>query len=328
MIPATLTDRTQTGAARRLFKIARGDAVRRHRADVQPPQRAPSTIRRPARGGGRARHQADRAQRGRPEAPSRPTAATCTRARDWAARAALHRFDRASARRAPRAAGRSAIRILAPDSDPVRLEAGRQVVLALTARRGAAPASRPVGRSAWPRRSARTARRRRSRRRSGALRRSPPTSRTSCGAMFGSAARPAELFGLSQPRRSTRSRSKTARATNPRSARSPVRSELQLLARDVPVVPLLLPGGRVRLPPADLRRLAVRAGIRDPRQALLPAARRAAGRGAGAARAAAVDRRRRRPELGATGYRRDRALTCIVVLVHGVRIRRAVARRK
>jgi len=52
----------------------------------------------------------------------------------WASRARLHRVDLAAARRAFSSLELPAIRILAPANDPVRREAGRQVVLAL--RRG------------------------------------------------------------------------------------------------------------------------------------------------------------------------------------------------
>jgi peptide/nickel transport system substrate-binding protein len=49
----------------------------------------------------------------------------------WSAGAPLHRFDPRASRPALAALGGRPLRVLAPDNDPVRLEAGRQVVLAL-----------------------------------------------------------------------------------------------------------------------------------------------------------------------------------------------------
>ncbi len=49
----------------------------------------------------------------------------------WASGATLHRFDPSSAQAAVSSLRLPTIRVLAPQSDPVRLEAGRQVVLAL-----------------------------------------------------------------------------------------------------------------------------------------------------------------------------------------------------
>jgi len=54
----------------------------------------------------------------------------------WAPDVAVQRYDLPAARRAFERLRPPPIRVLAPDSDPVRLEAGRQVVLAV--RRAAA----------------------------------------------------------------------------------------------------------------------------------------------------------------------------------------------
>jgi peptide/nickel transport system substrate-binding protein len=155
----------------------------------------------------------------------------------------LHRFDLERARAEFAALELPSITVLAPDNDPVRSEAGRQVVLALT-RAGAdaelrtVPADElaaAVGQDgATPTFEA-------------AIRSIPPLASYSSDylrVIFGSDERQAPLnFSGYRSEEFDRLAERAARETNPRERSQTIRSELRLLDQDVPEVALFYPEG-------------------------------------------------------------------------------------
>ena len=161
----------------------------------------------------------------------------------WAPDSPVHRADVAAARRELRALALPQIRILAPEQDPVRAEAGRQVVLAL--RRAGARAtlaempsqqlSRAIGEDgARPRFEA------------AITSITPLTSHDPdyLRPLFGAGAQaaPLNLSGYRSPAFDAAAR-RVAEATTPTDRRQAVRDELRLLARDAPSIPLFFSEG-------------------------------------------------------------------------------------
>jgi peptide/nickel transport system substrate-binding protein len=159
----------------------------------------------------------------------------------WAAAGAVHRFDPARARRELARLRLPAIRILAPNNDPVRLEAGRQVVLALE-RVGARAVLQEVsaqqlgaavGESS-PHRDFQAA-----------IWSSPALASRDpdfLRVVFGSGQAPLNYSGY-RSREFDRLAAVTASATNPDVRRQTVRKQLGLLTDDAPVVPLFFQEG-------------------------------------------------------------------------------------
>ena len=156
----------------------------------------------------------------------------------------LHRFDLSRARSELAALNLPRITVLAPDNDPVRSEAGRQVVLALT-RAGADAELKTVsgaelvaavgGGDAKPTFEA-------------AIWSTSPLASYSADylrVVFGGDERQAPLnYSGYRSEEFDRLAARTARETNPRERSQTIRSELRLLAQeDVPVVPLFYPEG-------------------------------------------------------------------------------------
>ncbi len=161
----------------------------------------------------------------------------------WAADAPVHRFDLPAARRVLAGPGLAALRILAPKTDPVRLEIGRQVVLSL--RRAGAKATlvqvpgselgRAVGEDGTPPRF------------DAAIQSipalvsdDPDYLRTLFGADPKSA--PLNFSGYSSAAFDRLAR-QVASVPAPGARRRAVQAELELLARDAPSIPLLFPEG-------------------------------------------------------------------------------------
>ena len=196
----------------------------------------------------------------------------------------LHRFDPDRARSEFAALDLPQITVLAPDNDPVRGEAGRQVVLALN-RVGADAELREVSPDelatavgegdATPNFEA-------------AIQNIPPLASYSADylrVLFGSGERlaPLNVSGY-RSEKFDRLAADVARETNPRERAQQVRSELDLLARDVPEVPLFYPEGAFVVRPSiyDGWTYVAGSGILDKRS-FLPRAISTEGRGPNAA---------------------------------------------
>ena len=161
----------------------------------------------------------------------------------FASGGALHRFEKDTARRELQALDLPPIRVLAPDNDPVRKEAGRQVELAL--RRVGADASvkevppgelaAAVGQdAAEPTFEA-------------AIWSSPPLASYSpeyLRSVFGSDEQLAPLnYSGYRSGKFDQLAEKVASETNPNERSQRIREELELLDKDAPVVPLFYPKG-------------------------------------------------------------------------------------
>ncbi|MGI8622039.1 MAG: ABC transporter substrate-binding protein [Solirubrobacteraceae bacterium] len=168
----------------------------------------------------------------------------------WSAGARLHRFDPRATRMALAGQGAAPIRVLAPDNDPVRLEAGRQVVLALQ-RAGAGATLVKLSRAqldhaigadgSAPDFDA-------------AIETTPPLASfdpDGLTRLFGSDPRVASLNvgGYRSAAFDTLAR-RVASAPDPQARRRATRAELELLARDVPAVPLFFSVGTFAFRPA------------------------------------------------------------------------------
>lgn len=158
----------------------------------------------------------------------------------WAARDALHTFDEDAARQALRGLDLPLLRVLAPNNDPVQLEAGRQVVLAL--RRAGVDAQlqelsvQALDESVGEGDAAASFEL--------AIWTSPPLASYDPGflrAVFGTGA-PLNRSGYASSR-FDRLGVRVAASPDTRSRRAAVADQLRLLARDAPVVPLFFREG-------------------------------------------------------------------------------------
>ena len=190
----------------------------------------------------------------------------------WAPDAVLHRFDPGAASRlAPEL---PAIEIVAPDNDPVRLEAGRQVVLALE-RAGVAASLRPLAQKDLSASVGEDG--------------SPPTFQAAIWAapalasydpdflsrVFGSRPEqaPFNYSGYASPD-FDRAAALIATAEDASARREAVEEALRTLSDDLPVVPLFFPTGRYAYRPAvyDGWVFVKGSGIFDKRSFVEPAA--------------------------------------------------------
>jgi peptide/nickel transport system substrate-binding protein len=168
----------------------------------------------------------------------------------WAPRTRLHQVDVPAARRVFEAADLPTIRVLAPNNDPVRREAGRQVALAL--RRAGAKAEmvevsrarlgHAIGEDGSPANF------------DAAITTTPPLASDDpdfLRRVFGSDPRnaPLNFSGYRSPEFETLA-GRVASAPTRRARRSAVTSELRLLATDAPEVPLFFSEGRFAYRPA------------------------------------------------------------------------------
>lgn len=168
----------------------------------------------------------------------------------WAPEARLHRFDLSGARSALRKLKLPPIRILAPDNDPVRRTAGRQVALAM--RRGGVDAEAVettrsrLGRAIGEDGSVADF--------DAAIVGTPPLASYDpdfLQRVFGSDPRTAPLNYAGYRSQSFEALAdRVASATDRRSRRRAVAAELRLLARDMPAIPLFFPEGRFAYRPA------------------------------------------------------------------------------
>jgi len=161
----------------------------------------------------------------------------------WSADARVHRFDLAAARRTLSSPGLPVLRVTAPENDPVRLQVGRQVVLALK-RAGAeatlvrvsgAQLGREIGEDGGPPRF------------EAAIQSIPALVSADpdyLRTLFGSdpESAPLNFSGYRSTAFDARAR-RVASASDPEGRRRAVRAELELLARDAPSIPLLFSEG-------------------------------------------------------------------------------------
>ena len=200
----------------------------------------------------------------------------------WSAGARLQQFD-AGAARAAAELGPAPVRVLAPDNDPVRVEAGRQVVLGLQ-RAGAEATLVKLSRTAFddalgangspPDFDA-------------AIESTPPLAShdpDGLTRMFGSDPRVATLnVGGYRSTEFDALARRVASTSDPQARLRATRAELELLAREVPAVPLFFSQGTFGYRPAiyDGWVFVKGTGILDKRS-FLPGGKAAAGDGAGA----------------------------------------------
>jgi len=161
----------------------------------------------------------------------------------FASEGPLHRFDKAFARREIAELGLPPIRVLAPNNDPVREEAGRRVVLALEGvGADAALEEVPPGELA-----AAVGQDGSSPTFEVAIWSTPPLTSYSpeyLRTVFGSNERVAPLnYSGYRSEEFDELAERAARETNPSERSRRVREELELLAKDAPVVPLFYPKG-------------------------------------------------------------------------------------
>jgi len=206
----------------------------------------------------------------------------------WAAPSPLRPFEEGRARSRIAALDLPRIRVMAPNNDPVRRQAGRQVVLALK-RAGA----RAVLKELPPDRLAAAVGQDGSRPSfEAAIGTSPPLASYDpdfLRAVFGSERAPLNYSGY-RSREFDRLAARTAAATNPETRRQTVQSELELLTKDAPVVPLFFPQGAFAYRPQvyDGWRFVQGVGILDKRS-FLPGNITPSRRGAGAGEPAVSD---------------------------------------
>lgn len=168
----------------------------------------------------------------------------------WASAAPLQRFDLGAAQRGLARLKLPAIRVLAPDNDPLRLEAGRQVVLALRragataalVKRSSASLGWAIGESGGrPDFQA-------------AIESTPPLASYDpdfLTALFGSAPRRAPLnFGGYRSSAFGALAARVASAPDPKARHRAARAELALLASDLPSIPLFFSQGTFAYRPA------------------------------------------------------------------------------
>ncbi len=168
----------------------------------------------------------------------------------WAPDTTLHRFDLPAARRAFRRLRLPAIRVLAPDNDPVRREAGRQVALAM--RRGGLDAEAiettrsRLGRAIGEDGSAADF--------DAAIVSMPPLASYDpdfLQRVFGSETGSSPLNYSGYRSRSFEALAdRVASAPNRRTRQRAVTAELRLLAKDLPALPLFFPEGSFAYRPA------------------------------------------------------------------------------
>ena len=168
----------------------------------------------------------------------------------WAARSPLHRFDLESSRRAVRDLDMPPIRVLAPDNDPVRREAGRQVALALR-RAGMDAELTEVSRTSLGRAIGEDGS---SASFDAAIVATPPLASYDpdfLRRVFGSDSRDAPLNYAGYRSQEFESlAARVASAPTRLARRSAVAAELRLLARDLPAIPLFFSEGRFAYRPA------------------------------------------------------------------------------
>ena len=244
VIPVTLTEKAQDQLRRSVFKTSFGPLytgttlmfnLRRRPFDKPAARRAVARaldLKRIAQtGGGGGQSEATPADNGYLHPQS-----------GWASPIRLHRFDEDRARAELKALDLPRIRVAAPDNDPVKLEAGRQVVLALE-RAGA----RAVLRKLPPDRLAAAVGQDGSKPTfEAAIWTSPALASYEpdfLRAVFGSRMRAPLNYSSYRSGAFDRLAARAAAATNPETRRRTVYQELKLLARDVPVVPLFFQKG-------------------------------------------------------------------------------------
>ena len=242
-IPVTLPERTQDRLRESTFEIGTGDVytgttlmfnLRRAPFDQPAARRAVARaldLRRIARskvnGGGDAKP----ADRGYLHPKSK-----------WASPTPVQRFEIDRARSELADLDLPRIKVMAPDNDPVRLEAGRQVVLALE-RAGAAAVLRKLSPD---RLAAAVGQDGSSPSFEAAIGASPALASQDpdfLRAVFGSGRRVPLNYSGYKSAKFDELAADAAAATNPETRRQKVQSELKLLAKDVPVVPLFFQQG-------------------------------------------------------------------------------------
>ncbi|MDQ3719897.1 MAG: ABC transporter substrate-binding protein [Actinomycetota bacterium] len=200
----------------------------------------------------------------------------------WASPTRLQRFEPRRARSELAGLDLPRIGVMAPDNDPVRLEAGRQVVLALQ-RAGARAALRKLPPD---RLAAAVGQDGASPSFEAAIGSSPALASQDpdfLRAVFGSGRRaPLNYSGYESPK-FDRLAADVAAATNPETRRQKVQSELKLLAKDAPVIPLFFQQGAFAYRPQVYERWVVLpgTGILDKRS-FLRSAIKPSRRGSGA----------------------------------------------
>jgi peptide/nickel transport system substrate-binding protein len=168
----------------------------------------------------------------------------------WAPEAALHRFSRSAARRALARLDLPSIRILAPSNDPSRVEAGRQVELALR-RAGAGATVVEVSRASLGRAIGEDGS---SAAFEAAIVSTPPLASYDpdfLSTLFGSDPGDAPLNYSGYRSRAFSARAdRVAAAPNRGARRRAVAAELRLLAKDLPAIPLFFSEGAFAFRPA------------------------------------------------------------------------------
>ena len=208
----------------------------------------------------------------------------------WAPSTALHRFDLPAARRTLARLDLPAIRILAPNNDPSRVEGGRQVALALR-RAGASATLVEVSRASLGRAIGEDGSRADF---EAAIVSTPPLASYDpdfLARMFGSDPGSAPLnYSGYRSRAFAALADRVAAAPNRGARRRAVAAELRLLARDVPAIPLFFSEGTFAFRPAIHNGwvFVKGAGILDKRS-FLAGQPRGSSPGGGAARAGEDD---------------------------------------
>ena len=168
----------------------------------------------------------------------------------WAPQATLHRFDLRAARRAVARLDLPAIRILAPNNDPLRAEGGRQVALALR-RAGAGATLVEVSRGSLGRAIGEDGS---SADFEAAVVSTPPLASYDpdfLGSVFGPDPRSAPLnYSGYRSRAFATLANRVAAAPSRAARRRAVAAELRLLARDAPAIPLFFSEGTFAFRPA------------------------------------------------------------------------------
>jgi len=187
----------------------------------------------------------------------------------WASPSPLQRFELKRARSELAKLDLPRIRIMAPDNDPVRLEAGRQVVLALER----AGARAVLGKLAPDKLAAAVGQDGSSPTFEAAIGSSPALASQDpdfLRVVFGSGRRAPLNYTGYKSAKFDKLAAEVAAATNPETRRQKVQSELKLLANDAPVVPLFFQQGAFAYRPQVYSRWVVLpgTGILDKRSFL------------------------------------------------------------